>query len=104
MGFVEYVEPSAFDDADMSRVIATRDHDDRLLLANTESGTLTLAVDDVGLSYAIDLADSPLAQDVAASVQRRDLPPANGSVPDEELVLARRKLEPAGPCGGRQPR
>lgn len=73
LGFREYVAPDALDRADMTDVLASRDHDDRLLLAHVKSGTLQLTVDAYGLRFQFSLADSPLAQDVAESVRRRDL-------------------------------
>ena len=73
LGFIETVEPDAFADADMTDVLASRDHDDRLLLAHVKSGTLKLSIDSVGLAYAFELADSPLAHDVRASVKRGDI-------------------------------
>ena len=73
LGFVEFIEPNALDDADLGDVTANAEHDDRLLLGRTTSGTLGLAVDAYGLRHAIELPDSPTGKDVGASVERGDL-------------------------------
>ncbi len=72
-GFVEQVDPSAFDGT-LSRsernVLGAWNHNLDTLLATTESGTLVLATDERGLSYSMQLDPSdPDAQRVAAKVR-----------------------------------
>ena len=72
-GFVEQVDPAAFDET-LSRsernVLGAWNHNLDTLLATTESGTLALATDARGLSYAMTLDPTdPDAQRVAAKVR-----------------------------------
>lgn len=56
-GFVEQVAPKAFDDT-LTRshnILARGNHDPNWLLGSTESGTLALSTDDVGLRYEVQL-------------------------------------------------
>lgn len=72
-GFVELIAPGAFDDV-LSRsgnnVAGLVNHDPNWLLATTDSGTLDLSADTVGLAYAmmLDAAD-PDAVRAAAKVR-----------------------------------
>lgn len=70
--FVEIIERGAFDieDADV-RVLFN--HDPSLLLGRTKSGTATLAVDDRGLRYAVQIPPTSLGRDLAALVARGDV-------------------------------
>jgi HK97 family phage prohead protease len=72
-GFVEQVDPAAFDGT-LSRsernVLGAWNHNLDALLATTDSGTLRLATDGRGLSYSMDLDPTdPDAQRVAAKVR-----------------------------------
>ena len=72
-GFVEVVAPTAFDET-LSRsernVLGAWNHNLDTLLATTESGSLSLATDARGLSYAMQLDPAdPDAQRVAAKVR-----------------------------------
>jgi HK97 family phage prohead protease len=67
---VERIMPGAFDRAVREDdVIGKCWHRDRLQLGSVKAGTLRLAVDDVGLWYEIDAADSDLADLIAAAVE-----------------------------------
>jgi HK97 family phage prohead protease len=72
-GFVEQVDPSAFDGTlarSERNVLGAWNHNLDALLATTESGTLVLATDERGLSYAMTLDPTdPDAQRVAAKVR-----------------------------------
>lgn len=48
-------------------------HDPDHVLGRTGPETMRLSVDDVGLKYEIDLPDTQLASDLAASVERGDI-------------------------------
>lgn len=58
-GFVEQVDPAAFNDTlqrlDGRRVVGLGNHDPNWLLADTDSRTLALDVDNLGLGYAMNL-------------------------------------------------
>jgi uncharacterized protein len=73
-GFVEVVEPTFFNKSKSDgwpQVICRYNHEDNMLLGTTSSGTLQLALDDIGLDYSVDL---PLCRgDVHEMVQRRDI-------------------------------
>jgi HK97 family phage prohead protease len=72
-GFREQIDPSAFDACDMSDVRCLFNHDDNLVLGRTTSGTLTLSVDDAGLSFECDPPDTTYARDLAACMDRGDI-------------------------------
>lgn len=74
-GGYEAIAPGAFDAA-LRRgddVVALRDHNPSHLLGRTSSGTLRLGVDDVGLTFEVDLPDTEYARDVRELVRRGDL-------------------------------
>lgn len=74
-GFVETIEPGAFDKslADSVRVMCRYNHDDAALLGTTEADTLQLRVDETGLFYDVDLPDTMWGRDCAALAARGDL-------------------------------
>ena len=72
--FVEIVEPSCFNRSradDWPGVVCRFDHDSRMLLGTTASGTLRLAPDNVGLDYTVLLPEC--RADVWELVDRRDV-------------------------------
>ncbi len=74
-GFREQIAPGAFADvlASDPDVRALLNHDPSSVLGRTRSGTLRLSEDERGLRFELDLPDSPLGQNVRASVARGDL-------------------------------
>lgn len=74
-GFTEIIAPGAFAEAlkPEADVLALRDHDSKLLMGRTKSGTLALTDTAEGLRYTIKLPKSPAAADLAESVDRGDL-------------------------------
>jgi HK97 family phage prohead protease len=74
-GFVEQIEPGAFDDVLGDDVVALVNHDPNLLLARSGAGTLRLSVDDVAFRYEIDLDMSdPDAVSIAAKIRSGAMP------------------------------
>jgi HK97 family phage prohead protease len=73
--FRELVRPGAFAAslASGTDILALADHDPARLLGRTASGTLALAEDSRGLSFAIDLADTGLARDLLTMTERGDV-------------------------------
>jgi HK97 family phage prohead protease len=74
-GFRELIAPGAFatalnPDAD---VLALRDHDAKLLLGRTKSGTLELSDSPEGLRYTLKLPNTTAGNDLAESIDRGDL-------------------------------
>jgi HK97 family phage prohead protease len=74
-GFKELIAPGAFSsalgaDAD---VLALRDHDPKLLLGRTKSGTLQLTDSPEGLRYTLSLPNTGAGNDLAESISRGDL-------------------------------
>lgn len=72
---VERIAPTAF-----ARALAEKhdaralfNHDPNMLLGRAAAGTLRLSTDARGLKYEIDLPDTQVGKDVAASVARGDL-------------------------------
>lgn len=74
-GFVEVVDPSAFNKSmgDGVSVVARYNHDDAHLLGTTEAGTLRLEVDGTGLRYVVDLPNTTSGNDVKELAKRGDL-------------------------------
>lgn len=73
-GFVERIAPGAFNKSrgnGWPGVMARYNHDDNQLLGTIGGGTLRLGVDDVGLSYEVDMPKS--RADVYELVQRGDV-------------------------------
>jgi hypothetical protein len=71
----EIIDRAAFDQSaadNFPDVVCRAEHDSRMLLGATHSGTLRLAVDHRGLAYECDLA--PSRQDVLESCARGDYP------------------------------
>jgi HK97 family phage prohead protease len=74
-GFVEQVDPSAFNKslADEVPVMARGNHDDAYLLGTTWAGTLRLSVDGTGLRYEVDLPDTTAGRDFKVLAERGDV-------------------------------
>lgn len=73
-GFVEVVDARAFNKSQgdgWPSVLARFNHEDNMLLGTTSARTLRVAVDNVGLSYDVDVPES--RQDVLELVERRDV-------------------------------
>lgn len=71
--FREIIDKSALDDADLSDVIARTNHDNNFLLARTESKTLQLKIDDVGLHYRFEAAKTTAGDDLLENLRRGDI-------------------------------
>lgn len=73
-GATESVDPHAFDGALDSDIRCLIDHDTRLVLGRTKSGTLALKVDDKGLWGEVEINESDQdAMNLYARVQRGDV-------------------------------
>lgn len=72
-GFIEIIEPTAFDGVDMSDVRAFMDHDAGKLLGRTASGTLELTIDERGVKFKLDLPNTTVGRDALELVKRGDL-------------------------------
>lgn len=75
-GFVETLAPYCFDLDNSPDVVLNYDHEDRDILGRTESGTLKLTQDDVGLYYECELpAKSPKVDvdGLIESIARKDI-------------------------------
>lgn len=72
---VERIAPSAFARAISEKhdARALFNHDPNMLLGRAGAGTLRLSTDARGLKYEIDLPDTQVGRDVAASIARGDL-------------------------------
>jgi HK97 family phage prohead protease len=72
---VERIAPTAFNRAIQEKhdARALFNHDPNMLLGRAGAGTLRLSVDARGLKYEIDLPETNVGKDVAASIARGDL-------------------------------
>ncbi|MCD2137176.1 HK97 family phage prohead protease [Salinicoccus halitifaciens] len=69
ISFVETISPEALKDADMEDVRALIDHNPSLVLARTTADTLKLEVDEVGLKFRAELADTTYARDLYKNIE-----------------------------------
>lgn len=74
-GFTETIRRGAFAAslASGADILALADHNNGQVLGRTRSGTLTLAEDDTGLAFTLELPDTQPGRDLAALAQRGDL-------------------------------
>jgi HK97 family phage prohead protease len=75
-GFVEIIAPNAFSEhlsLNELDVKALYEHDRKLLLGRTTSGTLTIQEDNQGLLVEIDPPDTQTARDLLVSIERGDI-------------------------------
>lgn len=76
-GGIEYketIERGAFDGCDMTDVVFDRGHRmEDTLLARNKNGTLTLEVDDIGLKFTADIADTQTGRDTYELIKRGDI-------------------------------
>lgn len=68
-GFVEVIEPGAFDDVMNDDVRALFNHDPNLILARSSAGTLSLSLDEVGLRYEFEAPESTRGNDLLCDLQ-----------------------------------
>ena len=74
MGFIEKIEPGAFEKAiGKSDVRALFNHDSNYILGRKSAGTLTLIEDENGLFYEIDPPNTSYANDLLESLARGDI-------------------------------
>ena len=71
--FFEVIESQAFDNCDMSNVIATLYHDRNKIIGRTRADTLKLSIDEKGLKASVLMGDTQLHRDTLESVKRGDL-------------------------------
>jgi hypothetical protein len=72
-GYVEQINPAAFDGCDMSDVRCLFNHSDNHVLGRTASKTLSLNRDSAGMSFDCELPDTQYARDLAVSMDRGDI-------------------------------
>lgn len=71
--YYEIIDSRALDDVDLTDVKALVDHDYSKVLGRTLSNTLSLEIDNVGLKFEIELADTTYANDLYKSIERGDV-------------------------------
>ena len=71
--FVEQIRRGAFDECDTSDAIMCFNHNVDDILARTSSGTLTLAVDEVGLRFAFEAPATTRGNDMVELLRRGDV-------------------------------
>lgn len=71
--FVEYIEPQALDDVDLSDVLLLFGHEYNSILAKTTAGTLSLKVDENGLWFSATLPDTSLGHDTYNNILNGNL-------------------------------
>lgn len=71
--FYEVIEPGAFDDVLGDDVRALYNHEASAILARTQSGTLNIGVDEIGLWYRFDSPETSFGNDLLVSIKRGDI-------------------------------
>lgn len=71
--YYEIIDSRALDGVDLTDVKALVDHDYSKVLGRTLSNTLSLEIDNVGLKFEIELADTTYANDLYKSIERGDI-------------------------------
>ena len=72
-GFVEKINPEAFDGRTDDDVRFLLNHDPNFIFGRTLAGTLSLSIDEKGLRYEVDLPNTQAANDLATSLERGDI-------------------------------
>lgn len=72
-GFREKIDPAFFNDVLTNDVRALFNHDPNFVLGRTQSGTLTIGVDDRGLWYEYTDPGTTWSRDLSISINRRDV-------------------------------
>lgn len=67
--FREKIDPKAFDNCDMSDVIACRNHDPDKVMARTSAGTLDLSTDEEGLNYRFNAPNTTVGNDTLEDIK-----------------------------------
>lgn len=72
--YKETIERGAFDNCDISDVVFDKGHKmEDALLARSLNGTLTLEVDDIGLKFTAEIADTQTGRDTYELIRRGDI-------------------------------
>lgn len=72
--FIERIKKGAYDEAlKTSDVRCLKNHDPNLILGRTESGTLRLESNSIGLKFENDLPDTTTGKDILIEIQRGDI-------------------------------
>ncbi|MBR3240939.1 MAG: HK97 family phage prohead protease [Oscillospiraceae bacterium] len=71
--YSERIEPTAFDDADMSDVVLRVDHEGRVY-ARSSAGTLSVWTDENGLAQRADLSRTQAARELYAEIEAGNYP------------------------------
>lgn len=68
-GFIEFVDPKALDNVDLSKVYLIYGHEINDVLARSDAGSLKLEVDKIGLKFSAELPNTTLANDVLENIR-----------------------------------
>ncbi|MDI6650599.1 HK97 family phage prohead protease [Leuconostoc suionicum] len=72
-GFIEYVNPDAFNNVNLSDVVALYDHNFANVLGRTSANTLKLDIDKKGLHFILDIPNTTLGNDVYTNIRAGNL-------------------------------
>ena len=71
--FREKIDPAAFDECDMTDVIACRNHDPDKVMARTTAETLKLGTDQNGLNYTFDAPNTTAGNDTIEDIKLKNI-------------------------------
>jgi HK97 family phage prohead protease len=71
--YIEKIDPRALDGVDLSRVIATVNHNFDKPLARANKGTLILSIDEVGLKFSLEAPNTTAGNDALEDVRNGNL-------------------------------
>lgn len=66
--FLEYIDPHALDDVDFSHTLLLYGHDFNQILARADAGSLSVHIDNQGLTFKATLPDTTLAHDTRENI------------------------------------
>lgn len=72
-GFIEEVEPSAFDGVDTSDVVLLYNHNTGDVLARTSANTLLLNIDGSGVHFEAEIPKTTLGNDTMTNLENRNV-------------------------------
>jgi hypothetical protein len=72
-GFRETILPGAFDLERSTDIIFNFEHSDPLIMGRSTSGTLRVAVDDIGLAFECEAPNTTLGNDIVELIKRGDI-------------------------------
>lgn len=72
-GFIETIDPKAFDNVDLEDIVLLYNHDTGAVLSRTSANTLSINIDENGLHFTGELPDTTLGKDVLTNLRNGNI-------------------------------